>query len=105
MTSPIERIAWSLICSAVTTLTAWGGWRLLRDGNYVAAIDDVLAQKRAALYEHKTQMTRYLDDARWLTLGDVSGGEFLAYFLQTHEVFQRYCYAGGKENRHAHYQN
>ncbi len=51
----------------------------------------VLNQKRFALEQHATQMIRFNDSAEWLTLWDVSDGEFLACFFQPDEFF--YCYA------------
>lgn len=53
-------------------------------------IDDVLPVKRAALAEHKSQMTRLLPHPAWLTLQDVGGGEFLDCFFRSHELFWRY---------------
>ena len=66
------------------------GLRLLRDFRCSVFIGDVLELKRAALDQHKSQMTRLIADPRWLTLSDVSNGEFLACFFQEHEIFRRY---------------
>ena len=56
-------------------------------------IEGVLAQKQAALGEHKSQLTQLVPDPRWLTLGDVANGEFLDCFFQKHEVFHRYYFS------------
>jgi LmbE family N-acetylglucosaminyl deacetylase len=66
------------------------GLSLLRDFRCSVYIGDVLELKRAALDQHKSQMTRLVPDSRWPTLGDVSNGEFLECFFQEHEIFYRY---------------
>lgn len=66
------------------------GIRLLKDFGYSSFIGDVIGQKAAALNEHRSQMTRLLPDPGWLTLSDVSDGDFLACFFQDYEVFYRY---------------
>ncbi len=53
-------------------------------------IGDVLALKRAVLDSYISQMTRFLSDPRWRTLGDISNGEFLECFFQEHEIFHKY---------------
>ena len=50
-------------------------------------IADVIPEKRAALEQYRSQMTRLNSDPRWPTLGDVSDGEFLECFFQAHERF------------------
>jgi LmbE family N-acetylglucosaminyl deacetylase len=71
-------------------LRAGFGLRLLNDFRHSVYIEDVLNQKQAALAEHKTQMTRFVDDPNWLTLKDVSAGEWLVCFFQQIELFHRY---------------
>jgi len=66
------------------------GLSLLRDFRCSVYIGDVLELKRAALYQHRSQMTRLVPDLRWKTLGDVSNGEFLECFFQDYEIFHRY---------------
>ncbi|NJO71339.1 MAG: PIG-L family deacetylase [Oscillatoriales cyanobacterium RM1_1_9] len=63
---------------------------LLKTFNCSVQITDVLEQKRLALWQHQSQMTRLIPHAQWLTLKDVSGGEFLKCFLQPRELFYRY---------------
>jgi len=70
------------------------GSSLLRDFRCSVYIGDVLDLKRAALDQHKSQMTRLIPDSRWATLGDVADGEFLEWFFQEHEVFHRYSLPG-----------
>lgn len=57
---------------------------------YAVDIREVLAQKLAALAQHKSQMNRLIPDPRWLTLGDLCGGDFLDCFHQECEFF--HCY-------------
>jgi len=52
----------------------------------------VLEQKKSALNEHKSQMTQLVAGAGWLTLHDVSNGEFLNNSLQEYELFYTYVY-------------
>ncbi|NET07412.1 MAG: PIG-L family deacetylase [Symploca sp. SIO2B6] len=66
------------------------GLRFLNDFRCSVYIGDVLDLKRTALEQHKSQMVRLINNSRWLTLGDVSKGEFLKCFFQETEVFYRY---------------
>jgi len=63
---------------------------LLADLRHRVYIGDILELKRAALNQHKSQMTRLIPDPGWLTLAHVSNGEFLECFFQEHELFYRY---------------
>ncbi len=68
---------------------AVGHWRLgcsFRDGLYVG---DVLASKRAALEEHRSQVSRLVDDPNWPVLSEVSGGRLLPLLLGEYEIFER----------------
>jgi hypothetical protein len=49
-----------------------------------------LELKRTALAQHKSQMTQLIPNSNWLTLADVSNGEFLACFFQDYEFFRQY---------------
>ncbi|MEL7035084.1 MAG: PIG-L deacetylase family protein [Cyanobacteria bacterium J06592_8] len=51
-------------------------------------IRDVLEQKQAALAEHKSQVTQLIPNPQWLTLQDISQGQFLNCFFQNHELFR-----------------
>jgi len=45
--------------------------------------------KRDTLELYRSQMTRLVDDPRWLTLEDVAGGGFLKNFVNSDEFFHR----------------
>jgi hypothetical protein len=68
------------------------GLRLLRDFRWGMSVAGVRERKLAALNEHKSQMTQLIDNPAWLTLNDVSNGEFLANSLRDYELFYRYIY-------------
>lgn len=68
------------------------GVRLLWDFRCSVYIADIMELKRAALDQHKSQITRLIPDPRWPTLDDVWNGEFLACFFQEIEVFRRYSF-------------
>jgi LmbE family N-acetylglucosaminyl deacetylase len=79
------------------SLLAWktylfSGLNMLTDFRYFVCIKDVLETKRAALLQHKSQMTRLFSDPQWPTLRDVSEGEFLNCFFQNKEIFRRYYF-------------
>lgn len=72
-------------------------WRALRMGSRLTAdlncgmdVSTVLEHKRKALYQHTSQMTQFIPDPRWMTVADVSDGEFLERLLQPQEVFYRW---------------
>jgi LmbE family N-acetylglucosaminyl deacetylase len=75
---------------ARNTLKTGLGFRLIKDFRHAVIIEDVLDEKRAALEEHRSQMTELLPDRGWPTLWGIAGGEFLACFFQERELF--YCY-------------
>jgi LmbE family N-acetylglucosaminyl deacetylase len=62
---------------------------LLRDFRCSVYIGDVLGQKREALNQHKSQMTRLASNPSWATLGDVANGDFLDCFFRPYEIFVR----------------
>ncbi|NEO99151.1 MAG: PIG-L family deacetylase [Symploca sp. SIO2E9] len=66
------------------------GLRFLNDFRCSVYVGDILELKRSALDQHKSQMIRLMNNSRWLTLGDVSNGEFLKCFFQETEIFYRY---------------
>ena len=61
---------------------------MMRDFTRAVKVDSVLGTKQAALAAHQTQMTRVIRDARWLTLSDVFGGDFLSSFFDGYERFK-----------------
>jgi len=66
------------------------GLRMLLEFTCTVRIADVLQQKLAAMQQHRSQLTRLKQDARWPTLRDIDHGEFLKCFMQKNEVFHRY---------------
>jgi LmbE family N-acetylglucosaminyl deacetylase len=62
--------------------------------NTAVRIADVLAQKRLALDQYASQMTRLAKDRPWPVLADVGQGEFVERFFQPNEFFRHYRYAG-----------
>jgi len=62
------------------------------DLNAFCYIGDVLELKRAALDKYESQMRALVPSERWLTLTDVSNGEFLQCFFQKQEFFHRYSF-------------
>jgi LmbE family N-acetylglucosaminyl deacetylase len=86
------------------SLLSFFGVRALVDLKYSVHIGDVLEEKRAALAEHKSQMEQLIPDARWVTLRQLSYGEFLACFYQDREFFRRYDFQGpgGRTSRVIH---
>lgn len=71
------------------SLRALFGARALIELRYSVNISDVLESKRAALAQHRSQMEQIIPDRRWLTLGQIAGGEFLARFDHRREFFRR----------------
>jgi LmbE family N-acetylglucosaminyl deacetylase len=65
------------------------GLRAFIELRHSVDIGDVLDRKRAALAKHRSQMQRIVDDSRWLTLGQIASGEFLACFDYPREFFRR----------------
>jgi len=68
------------------------GYRLIKDFRYFTHVEEVLEIKRAALNEHKSQMTKLIPLPEWKTLGEISNGEFLQCFFQTEEIFRCFSY-------------
>ncbi|MBE9170255.1 PIG-L family deacetylase [Pleurocapsales cyanobacterium LEGE 06147] len=68
------------------------GLSLMTNFRYYVDVKDVLELKRAALEQHKSQMTQLIPNSNWLTLADVANGEFLACFFQDYEFFRQYSY-------------
>ncbi|HKS16255.1 MAG TPA: PIG-L deacetylase family protein, partial [Planctomycetota bacterium] len=62
------------------------GGKLRREFTRRVDVASALDQKRAALDEHRTQMTK--TQANTGSLADVSGGEFLKCFFEGHEWFR-----------------
>lgn len=78
-----------------TSLSAWEqsirqqfGLRMLRDFGIGLPTADVNERKLQALQMHRTQMFRYLPDPAWLTLHDISGGDWLGCFFREYELYR-----------------
>jgi LmbE family N-acetylglucosaminyl deacetylase len=82
---------------AKNSIEAAFGVRVFSELRHSVYIGDVLERKRAALSEHKSQMERIISDPQWITLGDISDGQFLNCFNQDYEYFR--CYAFNAEAR------
>ena len=65
------------------------GLTLLKEFKSSIYIGNVLERKRAALSEHKSQISQLIPHPHWLTLQDVSQGEFLECFFQNYELFRQ----------------
>jgi len=76
-----------LSSGAISLVSAY---RLIRDFRCFTPIEEVLEIKRAALNEHKSQMTKLLPLPEWKTLGEIANGEFLERFFQPREIFRRF---------------
>ncbi len=70
------------------------GFSLLKEFKSSVYIGDILEDKRAALNEHKSQISELIPHPHWLTLQDVSQGEFLECFFQNYELFRKYKIRG-----------
>jgi LmbE family N-acetylglucosaminyl deacetylase len=71
------------------SLRALFGARAMMELRHSVDISGVLNGKRAALAQHRSQMEQIFPDPRWLTLGQIAGGEFLARFDCDREFFRR----------------
>lgn len=73
--------------------------RLLRDMDGYVDVAELVDRKRAYLGEYRSQMTRLVDDERWMTLADVSGGDFLRCFFTRREYFRLFDNHGSRSAR------
>lgn len=62
-------------------------YHLLTAFRHRVDVRSVLDAKREALRRHVTQTTRVLPNPRWMTLGDVAQGRWLARFFSGDELF------------------
>lgn len=63
---------------------------MFRDFREMVNIGDVQDIKLSALNKYRSQMIKLIDDSRWLTLSDVSDGDFVDCFFQQKEIFFSY---------------
>lgn len=71
------------------TLESAAGLRLLWAFNAVAFVADASETKCAALAAHASQMSKPADNPNWVTLPDLSEGDFVRRLLADHELFLR----------------
>ncbi len=71
------------------TLTSAAGLRLLSAFNAMAFVADASEAKCAALAAHASQMSKPADNPNWVTLPDLSDGDFVRRLLADHELFLR----------------
>lgn len=64
------------------------GLRIHRNFPVRVAIGPVLAMKRSALEEHRSQVSRLRSTPKWAVLSDVAGGEFQELFFGREERFR-----------------
>jgi LmbE family N-acetylglucosaminyl deacetylase len=76
------------------SLLAGFGLRAFLELKVGVDIADVLEQKRAAIAQHKSQTEKLIDDPGWVTLEELSNGEFMDCFYQDKEFFHCYIYGG-----------
>ena len=69
------------------TVTSGFGAKIFTDFQHSVCIEGAIAQKKAALNQHASQMQKPAERPEWPTLGDVSQGDFLACFFQNYEIF------------------
>lgn len=62
---------------------------LLRHFRYSVDVSEYVKEKRQALYEHRSQLKQRAGSQAWMTLEDVSDGEWLDCFFRSHEFFCR----------------
>ena len=70
-----------------TSLASQLGTAAFNDFQQSVYVGEALAQKKAALSCHASQMQRFEENPNWPILSDVSGGDFLDCFFQPYEVF------------------
>ncbi|MDY6838689.1 MAG: PIG-L family deacetylase [Thermodesulfobacteriota bacterium] len=89
-------VTWSQYCMRekldAAFKTCLSNVRMLTDFGHAVWIGDVLSQKYEALSQHRSQMTRLVADPHWLTLSDISNGEWLQCFFHQNEIFYRHDY-------------
>jgi LmbE family N-acetylglucosaminyl deacetylase len=64
--------------------------RLFSDFNHFLFVGHILERKKTALNRHQSQIKRLIPDQRWMTLGDLAGGQFLELFFQDREIYYRH---------------
>lgn len=65
------------------------GTALFKDFQHAVYIEPAIAQKRTALNQHASQMSKLEDNPHWSTLDEIAKGDFLACFFQNYEIFHQ----------------
>jgi LmbE family N-acetylglucosaminyl deacetylase len=73
------------------------GLSLIKNFRCGVYIGDFLGLKRASLDQYKSQMTRFIAHPHWMTLTDISDGEFLKCFFGEYEVFYQHNFQDENE--------
>jgi LmbE family N-acetylglucosaminyl deacetylase len=73
---------------AINSLQLRFGLPAFLELRYAVNISEVLERKIAALSEHRTQMTEFIPNPEWTTLGKLLGGQFLECFHLDHVFFR-----------------
>jgi LmbE family N-acetylglucosaminyl deacetylase len=79
-----------LVCRrdvARNSLSLGFGLRAFQELRYAVDVSAVFERKIAALFEHRTQMTEFIPNSGWATLGKVLGGQFMECFYFEYEFF------------------
>jgi LmbE family N-acetylglucosaminyl deacetylase len=84
------RQVFRLTCRNLFGLSAWMGL------NTAVNVAEVQPEKRRALDQYESQMTRLVPDKPWPVLSDVAQGEFLKCFFQPSEYFKRHSDASAR---------
>jgi len=63
--------------------------KMITDFRVSNNINSYMKIKNDALSQYKSQMTRLIDDERWMTLIDVSDGDFVNCFKTKYEIFRK----------------
>ena len=66
------------------------GQRLLSDFQSAVYVGDELQRKFSALQAHHSQMEKMNNNPDWMTLQDISQGQYLECFFRDYEIFNRY---------------
>lgn len=71
------------------------GLKFRQEFNHRVNTQEVLALKRSALNEHKSQIERPENNPKWTILSDFSEGQWLECCFQNHEFFHQEIYQNG----------
>lgn len=85
---PASRLRYEMPRVVANTRLMAAGRRIHTDFPVRVPIGEVLADKRAALEEHRSQVTRLRSTPKWATLADVGGGAFIERFFGGEERFR-----------------